>query len=150
MDPFPDTDDADDTVQRLLNDAKRAELEERYGAKFVRFADARVPPEIEGLILDHIEEFERQVRTAGMTPLRRFAGIGTTRPLADLPSDAVEDELEALLDRLAAHGVFVDFPDHVDAAAAYRFLVEELLDEEVPEIRIPELRLHFAYDGFRT
>jgi hypothetical protein len=142
-------DDSQDEIQRLLNDAKRSELEKRYGAKFFRPENSRMPPEVEGMFLDHVEEFERQFEVAETIPLRQFVGFPVARAIADLPASAVEDELEALLDRLAEHEVFVDFPDEVEAPEAYKFIVEELLDEEVLDIRIPGMRLHFIYGEFR-
>ena len=143
-DDAPDA-NADDAVQRLLNDAKRAEIEERYGAKFFRSASSRIPPELEGAWLAHVEEFERRMAAARTVPLREFAELPFVRALADLPASAVEEELEALLEHLAVRDVFIDFPDEVEAPEAYRFIAEELLDVPVLDLRMPNTRMHFVY-----
>lgn len=140
--------DSQDEIQRLLNDAKRTELRERYGMVFSGAGKTRLPPEVEGDWLDHIAEFERQLESAAQVSLREFVGFPEARPVKDVPDSEVESELERLLEHLAGHEVFVDFPDHIGDAAAYRFVVERLLDEEIMEIRIPGTRLHFIYEEF--
>lgn len=149
--PDDDAPDAnpDDAVQRLLNDAKRTEIEKRYGAKFLRPKGSRIPPEVEGEWLAHVEEMERRMEAAVPTPLRRLVDLPFARALADLPASAVEEELEALLDHFAKRDVFVDFPDEVEAPEAYRFIVEELLDVSVLDLRMPNTRMHFVYGGRR-
>lgn len=139
----------EDAVQRLLNDAKRGEIEERYGAKFLRPKGSRIPPEVEGEWLAHVEEMERRMQAAVPIPLRRMVELPFVRALADLPASAVEEELEALLEYLATRDVFVDFPDEVEAPEAYRFIVEELLDVSVLDLRMPNTRMHFVYGGRR-
>jgi hypothetical protein len=145
----PDDDETDaspdDAVQRLLNDAKRTEIEERYGAKFFRPKGSRIPPEVEGEWLAHVEEMERRMQAAMPIPLRRLVELPFVRALADLPASAVEEELEALLGHFAKRDVFVDFPDEVEAPEAYRFIVEELLDAPVLDLRMPGTRMHFVY-----
>jgi hypothetical protein len=141
--------DSDDQIQRLLNDAKRADLEERYGMHFVRAANSTLPPEVEGEWLDHIAEFERLLESADEIPLRQFVGYPEARALADLPASEVETELTRLLETLYQHDIVIDFPDEVEAAEAYRFIVEELLDEEIADIRMPGTRKHFVYEEFR-
>jgi hypothetical protein len=135
----------DDEIQRLLNDAKRDEIERHYGARFFHSPRSRIPPELESAWLGHIEEMERRMETAPLIPLREFVGASATPALDDLPESAVESELESLLERFAEYNVFVDFPDDVEAPEAYRFIVEELLDEYVQDLRMPGLLMHIVY-----
>jgi hypothetical protein len=144
-DENPEEGNPEDAVQRLLNDAKRSELEERYGAKFFRSPNSLIPPEVEGEWLAHVEEMERRMEAAEPMPLRQLVELPFARALADLPANAVEEELEALLGHFAQRSVYVDFPDEVEAPEAYRFIVEELLDEPVLDLRMPGTRLHFVY-----
>jgi hypothetical protein len=145
--PDADDDDAtnDDAVQRLLNDAKREELERQFGGRFFHAPRSRLPPEIEGEWLAYVEDMERRLRNAVPVPLRAIVGVTVAPALADLPDSAVEPELESLLERFAQHDVLVDFPDGVEAPEAYRFIVEELLDELVLDLRAPGVRMHILY-----
>ena len=66
-------DETQDRIQRALNERKRKDLEEKYGARF-SFDESDAPPEIIGEWLDTVEEFERQFKTAGRTTVRAYAG----------------------------------------------------------------------------
>jgi len=144
----PPDDDFQDRIQRILNEKKREELSEKYGAEFSLEDDSDLPPEVEAQWLDNIEEFERQFENATRIPLREFVGAPSPRPLADIPSAGLETELNQLLDLLAEHEIFVDFLHDIETAEAYRFITEELLDEEVDNIRIPGMQSHFIYEEF--
>jgi hypothetical protein len=143
-----DDENPDDAIQRILNDAKRSDLEERYGARFIRVGTTRLPPEIESDFLDYISEFHRQLETAENISVRAFVEFPVARPIADLAESEVEAELEHLLDHMSRFEVFVHFPDYVRPSEAYRFLVEVLLDAEMMDIRIPGMRNHFDYEEF--
>ncbi len=141
-------DDFQDRIQRILNEYKREELSDKYGAQFSLESNPNSPPEVEAQWLEHIDEFEHQFENATQIPLREFVGSPSTRPLADILPSELEAELNHLLDLLAEHGVFVDFLHEVETNEAYRFIIEELLDEEIDNIRIPGMQLHFIYEEF--
>jgi len=144
---LPD-DDLPERAQRVVNDYKRKELEERYGAVFSSETDSALPSEVEAQWLENIDEFERQFENAAQVPLREFLGSPSTRPLADIPPFELETELNGLLDLLAEQGVVVDFLREVEDAEAYRFITEELFNEEIDDIRVPGMVLHFIYEEF--
>lgn len=137
--------DIDPKIQQFFNDAKRADLEERYGMHFFKSEPTRVPPEIERAWLEYIENFQQRIEKAQRVPLRQFVGLGYIRPLADLPAEAVGAELKDLLNHLLKHGVTIDFPERMKAAEVYRLLAEGLLDELIPDFHIPGLKRHFSF-----
>jgi hypothetical protein len=141
-----ESEDPQDAVQRLLNDAKREELAERYGMSFSRVGDGTLSPEVEGEWLDHIAEFERRLDVAEQVTLRRLVDFPPVRHLADIPPGELEAELGRLLGHLENHDVLVDFPNPVTAAAAYRFITEDLLDEQIDDVRMPGMRMHFIFE----
>ncbi len=140
--------DFQDRIQRIMNEYKREELADKYGANFSEGSNPDLPPEIEAQWLNYVEEFERQYENATQIPLRQFVGFPSIRPLADIPTSEVEAELDRLLDLLAEHSVYVDFLNDVEVEEAYRFISEELLDEEIDDMRIPGMNLNFIYEEF--
>ncbi len=140
-------DDEQDRIQRILNEKKRKELEEQYG---MIFSDEEIdlPPDVEGEWLDYIAEFERQFENAERIPIRDFIGNPPIKPLAEIPDEDLESELEALLDLLLENGIHVDFLMDVEDDEAYRFITEELLDEEMDNIRIEGMIHGFIYEEF--
>jgi hypothetical protein len=131
-------------IQEALSQAKRDKLRDEYGMAF-EYTDARLPPEVENEWLDQVLEFERQFEQGKRTTVRERIGNPLLQPLSDLPLDTVGEAVTALLDLLAAHGITVDFLGDVDELEAYRYLTEELLDEEMDDIRIEGMMTHFTY-----
>jgi hypothetical protein len=131
-------------VQESLSQAKRDTLRDEQGMKF-EYTDARLPPEAENEWLDHVLEFERQFEQARRITVRERIGNPPIQPLSDLPQYAVDEAVTALLELLAAHNIAVDFLGDVDEAEAYRYLTEELLDQEMDDIRIEGMVTHFTY-----
>jgi hypothetical protein len=134
-------------IQRALNEAKKRELQEKYGGTF-HSTDPNLPPEVEADWLRSIEEFEQQFEAAGETTVRRFIGSPPIIPLSSLCPGEVRKALDALLALLHAHGVVVDFGGGVPDREAYRFLTEELMDHEVDDIHIEGSSQVFLYEEF--
>jgi len=143
----PEPDDRERRIQRALNDAKRKELEKRYGMQSSH-NDSEMEPEIEGDFLNYVEEFERQYQSAKRATVRERAGSPDVKPLSELTSEELDSALFLLLKRLEAHSIEVDFLCEVEPAEQYRFLTEELLNEEMDDIRIPGMTSHFIYEEF--
>jgi hypothetical protein len=133
-------------VQETLSQAKRERLRDEYGMEF-EHTDARLSPEAKNEWLDHVLDFERQFEQAGRITVRERIGDPPIRPLGDLPPYGVEEAVTALLDLLAAHDIAVDFLGDVDATETYRYLTEELLDQEMDDIRVEGTVTHFTYSA---
>jgi hypothetical protein len=131
-------------TQKSLSQAKRDKLRDEYGMEF-EYTDSRLPPDEENEWLDHVLEFERQFEQAKSITVRERIGNPPIRPLRELPLYAVGEAITALLELLAVHGIVVDFLGEVDELEAYRYLTEELLDEEMDDIRIEGMMTHFTY-----
>jgi hypothetical protein len=131
-------------VQETLSQAKREKLRDEYGM-LSEYTDPRLSPEAENEWLDYVLEFERQFEQARRITVRERIGDPPIQPLSDLPLYAVDEAVTALLDLLAAHDIAVDFLGDVDGVEAYRYLTQELLDEEMDDIRIEGMVTHFPY-----
>jgi hypothetical protein len=131
-------------VQESLSQAKKDKLRDEYGMEF-EYTDSRLSPEAENEWLDHVLEFERQFEQARRITVRERIGDPPIQPLSDLPLYAVNEAVTALLELLAAHNIAVDFLGDVDEVEAYRYLTQELLDEEMDDIRIEGMVTHFPY-----
>lgn len=131
-------------IQVALSQAKKDKLRDQYGMEF-EYADAELSPELENEWLDSVLEFERQFEQAKSITVRKRIGDPPIRPLSDLPLYAVSEAVMTLLELLAAHGIVVDFLGDVDELEMYRYLTEELLDEEMDDIRIEGMMTHFTY-----
>jgi hypothetical protein len=131
-------------LQETLSQAKKDKLRDEYGMEF-EYTDPDLSPEVENEWLDHVLEFERQFEHAERITVRERIGNPPIQPLSNLPLYALEEAIQILLELLAAHGVAVDFLGDVDEIEAYRYLTEELLDEEMDDIRVEGMMTHFTY-----
>jgi hypothetical protein len=138
---------SDDQIRRSLNEQKKHELEEQFGAEFGP-TDSSLPADVEGEWLEQVAEFERQFSAKGRTSVRAFVGDPPVRPLASIPPSELESELEELLGVLFANNVVVHFGRPVSDAEVYRFITEELLDQEIDDIRMEAMTHSFLYEEF--
>jgi hypothetical protein len=144
----PIDDEFQDRIQRILNEKKKEDLRKRYGMQLEGHSDELSLRE-ESEWLDYIAEFERQFENATEISVRERIGNPLIRPLSDISDDdELENELDQLLELLYANNIVVDFINDVDDREAYRFITEELLDEMMDDIRIPDMYSHFTYEDF--
>ena len=66
----------------------------------------------------------------------------------DLKPDEVQTELKRMLEILAENSICVHFPDEIDDIEAYRFIIEDLMSEEIAATRFQGWRTHFIYEEF--
>jgi len=137
----------DDPIQRALNEAKKEELRQKYGAAFSA-GDPELPPDIESKWLSSIEEFEQKFESAETTTVRRFIGSPAFRPLGEITPEELEKELGELLELLEANDILVHFGREVSPAETYRFITEELMDVEMEDVRIEGMTHNYVYEEF--
>jgi len=122
-------------------------MEAEFGCRFGGDGPP-MPPEVEWDWLNYIQEFERQYRRNQQTTVKQFVGNPPIHPPESLDPSRVGPELERLLGLLAQHSVIIHWTRPLPPLEMYRFLVEELLMEEMDDIRIPGMTHNFIYDEF--
>lgn len=121
-------------IQESLIQAKQEKLRDEYAMQ-AHFIAPDLPPEAAIEWLDSILEFERQFENVKIITVRERIGNPPLRPLDEIPLYELEQVVTDLLDLLAENGIGVDFLGDFDSIAAYRYLTEELLDEEIDDLR---------------
>ena len=129
-------------IQESLAQSKREQLRDEYGMLF-ESTDSRLSPEAQNEWLDSVLEFERQFEQAQTISVRERIGNPPLEPVENIPTDAFEEVVDSLLDMLVEHGIAIDFMGEWTIEAMYRFIVDELLDEEMDDIRIEGMITHF-------
>lgn len=142
---FPES--ADERIQRALNNAKRIELSDKFGGVFVA-GDLQLPADVESEFLQRIEEFELKWASHDVTTVRRFIGDPPVSPLAELSRDELPIELGHLMSTLDDNDIELDFGERPCDEEVYRFIVEELFEHEIDDIRVPGMVCHFIYEEF--
>jgi hypothetical protein len=137
-----------DRIERALIEQKKEILRQRYGARFSGYPGT-LPPEVERAWLDYVIEFEAASRDAALTTVRHFIGDPVFGHITDIPEDRIPVELEKAVEILASNGVFVDFINpSTSVREQYRFITEELLDEQIEDFRVDGLEIHYLYEAY--
>lgn len=129
-----DLDEMRQQIQDSLRQSKRDELRDKFGMQ-AGYTNPKLPPEEEIAWLDSVLEFERQFENVKIVTVRERIGNPDIKPLDEIPLYALGQAVDDLLHLLAENGVGVDFLGDFDDIAAYRYLTEELLDEEIDDLR---------------
>ena len=137
-----DSDEWRRRIQESLIEAKRKQLRDEYGMQFDHI-DAQLTPEAKNEWLDHVLQFEQQFEGAKRITVRERIGNPPIQPVEAIPLYAMEEAMNTLLDLLGEHNIAVDFMGDWDDLAAYRFITEELLAEEMDDILIEGMIMHF-------
>jgi len=140
-------DEEQERIQKALNEAKKRELEQKYGAHF-SYGQSKLPPEAELKWLNYIEEFERQYQNVQQVAIREVLGFPTFTPVDEIPRDRLEPELNIVLELLGQHDIVVDCLAEVSDEDLYRFIATELIDEEIDDMKIEGMRHCFIYEEF--
>lgn len=142
-----DDETSEDLIQRALNEAKKKEIEEKFGATFGE-GNSKAPPEIERQWLDNIEEFELQHENAKTVTVRAYIGNPTFKTLEEISPEKLSDELDWVLEYFEAHGIGIDFICDVPADLAYKFATEELMEHEIEDVHMAGWMTRFIYEEF--
>ena len=134
-------------IQRALNEAKKKEISEKFGAQFGQ-GEAKIPPEIESQWLNNIEQFELQYENAKRVTVREYVGNPVFKPQDQIAPEQLGAELDRVLEFLESHNVGVDFLCDVPDDVAYEFVTKELMDHEMDDLHLPGWTTRFIYEEF--
>jgi len=128
------------------NEKLKKRIEQEFGGKSGR--GSNTPPEVENDFLKYIIAFEEQFAEGKETTVYRYIGQPSWTPAHQLNEDQVEAALFHVQSILAHHAVRLNTLCSVDNRTLYRFITEELFDQEMLDIRIPGTWTNFIYEDF--
>jgi len=136
----------DNYNQKIDNELKKKELEEKYGARFNQ--ESNISPELEKEWLNSIEQFEQQFSNSKTIKLWQYIGEPTFKKFHDLKPEEISVELQRLMDIMNDHNICLDTLCDVDKKELYRFITEELFVYKINNVRIERMNTCFIYEDF--
>jgi hypothetical protein len=133
---------------KFENELKKLKLRAESGASFFEGIGPELPPEVESHFLDHILAFETSTEAKKITTVRKAIGNPTLIPVKALSEIRLLEELEQLEELMESHNIILTMDYDVTDQEIYRFLVEELMDEEFQVIEIDGYLTEFVYEEF--
>jgi len=97
---------------------------------------------------EYFYDFDRQLEEAPAITVRMRIGNPAIRPANEIPDSEMESELDKLIELLYDNNIVIDFIHDIEDREAYLFITEELLNETMDDIRVPNMYSHFIYEEF--
>jgi len=132
------------------NEFKKMKLSLEHDAIFPDIPKMKLPPEIEGMFLDNIFDFEEKMKNAKRISVYDKIGKPNFIPSDLLNDDEISIELERIEKLLHANNLTLDVTCDYDdeKRLIYTFITEELFEHEFDDIDIPDIFTHFHYEEF--
>jgi hypothetical protein len=143
--PVPNREEA----LRAENEYLKMKLMLENGAQFAQ-AGEDCPPELENLFLKSVMEFEKQFENESF--IKIFDRIGRPdhfRPVDQIPDEEIHKATTELLRYLEKHQISLAIcSPNVSCREIYRFITEELFEEEMADVQMPDMLHCFTYDEY--
>lgn len=107
-------------------------------------------PEMENDFLKRIMEFERLAENSSFIKVYDRIGRPTHfKPVTEIEDDEMDEALDELMNWLCNYDISVDVcSPNISQRELYRFIVDELFQHEINDVRIPGMVHGFVYDEF--
>jgi len=133
---------------RIDNEIKKMKLSLEHGANFLSSKENKLPPELEGKWLDHIQQFEDAYANNKQILIYDFIGKPICKSVNEIPETEIKFELNKILNLLGEKAIGIDTICEVNDRELYRFITEELFKEEIDDIKIEGMTHHYIYEEF--
>jgi hypothetical protein len=131
---------------QIENEILRMKLQAEAGAVIGLQDD--IPPELENLFLQNVLAFEEASQNVKMVSLYEYLGRPHYRKLDELRPEEVAEELNRLRELIHQKQVHLDILDEYEPAVIYKFIIEELFQQQTYESLLPGMIRHFTYEAF--
>lgn len=139
--------DSNENINKKIdNELKKEELKNKFGGNFGGSSD--LPPEVESDWLNYIEQFEEQHKRNVQTTVYKFIGEPKYKKTSEIQDKDLIAELDRICEILHNNGIFLDTLCEVDDRELYRFITEELFEQEIDDMRIEGMMTNFIYEEF--
>lgn len=141
----------DEERLKAENDFLKMKLMLENGAEFGNMESVNhLPANIENEFLNYIMEFEKQ--SENPVYIKVFDKIGQPthfKPVSQITDIEIEEEWNCLLKYLNGYNINFDIcSPNISVRELYRFVTEELFENEMSDINIPGATSNFIYDEF--
>lgn len=133
---------------RQENELKKLKLSAEFGAKFYENDDANLPPYIESQFLNYVQQYEEAAARKESKKINEALGNPVFKAKETLTDTELHAELSKILEFINLHHINLDVMHKVDDREIYRFITEELIEEELNIFGVPGMTTCFIYEEF--
>lgn len=128
------------------NEIKKAKLMAEKGAHFSDFSN--LPSELESQWLDQIQAFEDAYQNNKTIKIKAFLDNPVLKEPSGLSDEEIAVEFDKIMKLMASNNLFLSTICEVERREMYRFVVEELMEEEIDDVRLSGWNTNFIYEEF--
>ncbi len=131
---------------KFENELKKLKIQAQFDGKFFQDEENKTPPDIESQFLDNILAFEENFNSKDTKKIKEVLGFPKLPTGEHLNDSEIQTQLEEVFHLLDSKQIGLDVIHEVPDREVYRFITEELLEEEVQII--PGMTNCFIYEEF--
>lgn len=131
---------------RMENEIEKIKLSALHGAEF--FTKNELPPEVENEWLKYISAFEEQAGNVKQVTVAERLGNPEFPSIQELSENEVLEMLDRVQHLMAENDLYLDCIVEIPPAEIYRFIIEELFQHEIDDLKIEGLQTCFIYEEF--
>ncbi len=151
MNEIPDNERDNEEELRLENEILKMNLKLKFGGSEGSFfgGDGNLPPEIENEFLKQVMAFEDAAKNKKNTTVGQKLGFPKFEKIEGLPEKQIAEKLKQAFTLLENKNIFLDITQGPYAnETIYRFITEELINHEMDDIEVADMKTHFIYEEF--
>jgi hypothetical protein len=142
---------SDDPLEnlRIENELMKIKLKAQYGDAFQMDSSEALPPDVENQFLKNILAFEESYNKGDFISVYDRIGKPDYKSVEQMQAGELKESVQQLLELLTQHQISLDFTDGpYDDAIVYRFITEELFNEEVEREPVDGMVMNYIYEEF--
>jgi len=132
----------------MENQLMKIQIEDFLGGQIMGGNELELPAEIENLFLKNILEFEKQSKNIKRVKIVELIGKHTFKPAEELNPKQLKTALSKAFALLEKNNIHLDFLAEYNDEIKYKFIAEELINEEAQMMNMPGMIMHFIYEEF--
>ena len=139
--------DKPDENLRIENEILKLKMQAERGALFGGSMDD-LPPEIESEFLINVQQFEDSFEKAKMISLYECIGRPMYKKVDELKPEEAEEEIRRIMELMHSKNIILEVQGQYELSVIYKFIIEELFQEQIKEVNFPGYIHSFIYEEF--
>ncbi len=131
---------------RIENEILKLKLQAELGSGMDALPG--IPPEVENIFLRQVLSFAHMQEQAETVSVYDLIGAPDFKKHNTLTDGQLSEELNRIEELMARHNVVVSYAGAYPPRDKYYFLTEELFPEQILDMKMPDMVLHFVYEDF--
>lgn len=140
---------SDEEKIQIENELLKLKIETELGTELQQLSEMDVPPMVENLFLNQIYDFHQQLAHSKKVKIYEYIGSPDfIAPEDILTKKEFSRELKRLVRYMKKHGVELEIEGKQTHEELYRFLVKELFEYMIDDVKVKGSKYIFHYEDF--